>query len=245
MNEFDEKTLARYNGKDERQIYIAYKGKVYDVSESKMWKTGTHMNRHFAGKDLTNELSAAPHGEEVFAKFKVVGTFKSTPDTERIPKWLSNLLEKHPSLKRHPHPILVHFPLAFMIGASLFALLYALFGIKSFDTTAFYLMISGLVFSVFAIASGFFTWYLNYMSKPIKAVIIKIIFSFVLDADAIVLIWWRAVDPNILLNVRTFALSSWIFFVMILFLTPFAMVIGYYGGELVFPTKAQKSDTQK
>ncbi|BBJ27711.1 DUF2231 domain-containing protein [Athalassotoga saccharophila] len=235
MEEFDEKSLARYNGKDEKQIYIAYKGKVYDVTESKMWKTGTHMNRHFAGKDLTDQLSAAPHGEEVFSKFKVVGTYKAVSD-QRVPKWLSNLIEKHPSLKRHPHPILVHFPLAFMIGASLFALLYAIFGVNSFDTTVFDLMVAGLVFSVFAIASGFFTWYLNYMSKPIKAVTIKIIFSFVLDVDAIILIWWRSVDPQILINVRNFSFNSWAFFIMTLLLSLFAMIIGYYGGELVYPT---------
>lgn len=243
MDEFDENSLAKYNGKIEKQVYVAYKGKVYDVSESKLWKTGTHMNRHFAGKDLTDELSAAPHGEEVFTKFKVVGTFKaSSPATavdERIPKWLSNLIEKHPSLKRHPHPILVHFPLAFMIGAGLFAFLYALFGVKSFDTTTFDLIVAGLVFSAFAIASGFFTWYLNYMSKPIKAVIVKIVFSFILDADAVILIWWHSVDPNILLNVRIFSFESWIFFVMVLLLVPFAMTIGYYGGELVFPTKSK------
>ncbi|HEU24024.1 MAG: cytochrome b5 [Mesoaciditoga sp.] len=240
MEEFDEKSLARYNGKDEKRIYIAYKGKVYDVTESKLWKTGTHMNRHFAGKDLTDELPAAPHGEEVFSKFKIVGTYKTgthkTPSDERIPKWLSDLIEKYPALKRHPHPILVHFPLAFMIGTSLFALLYAIFGVKSFDTTAFDLMVAGLVFSVFAIASGFFTWYLNYMSKPIKAVIIKIVFSFVLDADAIILIWWRSAYPNILINVRNFSFDSLIFFIMTLLLAFFAMIIGYYGGELVYPT---------
>ncbi len=236
MKEFDEKSLARYNGKDERQVYIAYKGKVYDVTESKMWKTGTHMNRHFAGKDLTDQLPAAPHGEEVFSKFKVVGTYKNTSESERIPKWLSNLIEKYPSLKRHPHPIFVHFPLAFMIGASLFALLYAVFGVSSFDTTVFDLMVAGVVFSVFAIISGFFTWYLNYMSKKMKAVTIKIIFSFVLDANAIILIWWRSVDPHILINVRNFSFNSWIFFIMTLLLAFFSMIIGYYGGELVYPT---------
>jgi uncharacterized membrane protein len=203
-----------------------------------MWKTGTHMNKHFAGKDLTVQLSAAPHGEEVFSKFKIVGTFKvSAAQDERIPKWLSNLIEKHPSLKRHPHLSLVHFPLAFMIGSSLFALLYALFGVKSFNATVFDLMIAGLVFSVFAIVSGFFTWYLNYMSKPIKAVIIKIVFSFILDADAVILIWWRSLDSNILINVRNFSFNSWIFFIMTLLLALFAMIIGYYGGELVYPTK--------
>ncbi len=240
MEKFNEKTLAKFNGKDEKSIYIAYKGKVYDVTESRMWKTGTHMNRHFAGKDLTNEIGAAPHGEEVLSKFKVVGIFESTGESQeagKVPGWLGNMLERHPSLKRHPHPIFAHFPIAFMIGSSLFAILYAIFDVKSFEATTINLVITGLIFSFFAILTGFLTWYINYMAKPIRAVKIKIAFSFIMDADAIFLIFWHSIDPQILLNLRDLPFSSLTFFVMTLFLGIFAVIIGYYGGELVFPVK--------
>jgi predicted heme/steroid binding protein len=43
MKEFTSQELARFNGDDEESIYIAHKGKVYDVSESKLWKGGMHM----------------------------------------------------------------------------------------------------------------------------------------------------------------------------------------------------------
>jgi predicted heme/steroid binding protein len=55
--------FQHYNGKDEKPAYIAYKGKIYDVSENKHWKNVVHMNNHKAGEDLTDALSAAPHGE--------------------------------------------------------------------------------------------------------------------------------------------------------------------------------------
>jgi predicted heme/steroid binding protein len=65
--------LAANNGKNGKPAYIAFKGKVYDVSASGMWSSGSHMGMHEAGKDLTEELSMAPHDEEAFTKVKFVG----------------------------------------------------------------------------------------------------------------------------------------------------------------------------
>jgi predicted heme/steroid binding protein len=65
--------LKRYDGKDGRPVYIAYQGKVYDVTDSPLWTSGDHQGLHEAGKDLTAEMSEAPHGEETLANMKVVG----------------------------------------------------------------------------------------------------------------------------------------------------------------------------
>ena len=48
--------LEENNGKDGKPAYFAYKGKVYDVSESGFWLDGDHVGMHQAGKDLTEEL---------------------------------------------------------------------------------------------------------------------------------------------------------------------------------------------
>ena len=64
--------LALRNGQDYSQIWVAYKGLIYDVTSSRLWKNGQHYE-HWAGQDLTDELSAAPHTEQVFDKFEVVG----------------------------------------------------------------------------------------------------------------------------------------------------------------------------
>ena len=63
--------LALRNGQDKPQVWIAYKGMIYDVGASRLWKNGTHYT-HWAGQDLTDELADAPHTEQVLAKFKVV-----------------------------------------------------------------------------------------------------------------------------------------------------------------------------
>ncbi len=65
--------LAKYDGKDGKPAYLAYKGKVYDVSDSAFWMGGDHLGAHQAGKDLTEELDLAPHGPENIDKVKLVG----------------------------------------------------------------------------------------------------------------------------------------------------------------------------
>lgn len=65
------KELEEYNGKDGKPVYVAYKGKVYDLSQSNLWNGGKHMGSHQAGKDITEEVKLAPHGEEVLEREKV------------------------------------------------------------------------------------------------------------------------------------------------------------------------------
>ena len=70
---FTSKELEEHNGKNGKPAYIAYQGKVYDISGSDLWRDGEHMGMHQAGKDLTEELELAPHREEVFERVKLVG----------------------------------------------------------------------------------------------------------------------------------------------------------------------------
>ena len=72
MNEITRAQLSMKNGQDQDVVWIAYKGVVYDVTKSKLWRSGIHYE-HWAGQDLTHELKDAPHTENVFDKFKIVG----------------------------------------------------------------------------------------------------------------------------------------------------------------------------
>jgi len=64
--------LALRNGIEMSNVWIAWNGMIYDVSRSKLWRKGEHYE-HWAGQDLTDELKDAPHTENVFDKFEVVG----------------------------------------------------------------------------------------------------------------------------------------------------------------------------
>jgi predicted heme/steroid binding protein len=75
LPEITKTQLALRNGQDKPEIWVAYLGRVYNVTPSRLWKTGKHYE-HWAGQDLTDELGDAPHTEKVFDKFDVVGTLK-------------------------------------------------------------------------------------------------------------------------------------------------------------------------
>jgi len=77
MRIFNEEELAKYDGKNGVSAYIAYKGDVYDVSSSFLWKDGDHQVLHNAGVDLTDRIEEAPHGADVLEKFTVIGTLRT------------------------------------------------------------------------------------------------------------------------------------------------------------------------
>ncbi|MCY7353326.1 MAG: cytochrome b5 [Cytophagaceae bacterium] len=70
---YSKNQLALRNGQDRDEIWVAYRGLVYDVTGSRLWQRGQHYE-HWAGQDLTDELADAPHTEKVFSRFPVVGT---------------------------------------------------------------------------------------------------------------------------------------------------------------------------
>ncbi|RYY37894.1 MAG: cytochrome b5 [Sphingobacteriaceae bacterium] len=72
LPQYTKSQLALRNGQDKPQVWIAYQGVIYDVTESRLWRNGKHYE-HWAGQDLTPELADAPHTTTVFEKFKKVG----------------------------------------------------------------------------------------------------------------------------------------------------------------------------
>ena len=71
--EFTLDDLTSYDGGEGRPAYFAFEGKVYDATQSKLWKQGGHMGRHNAGADLTEALNQAPHGREKVTALAAVG----------------------------------------------------------------------------------------------------------------------------------------------------------------------------
>ena len=234
MKDFDPESLSQFNGKDGRPVYIAYRGRVIDLSNSKLWKTGLHMKRHQAGMDLTTDIEAAPHGIEVLDRFSQVGTIlKKREETERpMPRALSRLLERFPVLRRHPHPMLVHFPIVFMFAPALFIFLYLITGIPTFENTAWHSLGAGILFSPLAIATGYFTWRLNYLAKPMRPVAIKVRFSVILLLVSVIAFIWRILAPEVSTSCSG---GGILYFLLILSLIPIVTVIGWFGATLTFP----------
>jgi predicted heme/steroid binding protein len=79
---------AKADGKDGRPAHIIFEGRWYDVTDSKAWKGGVHMARHFAATDLTEAMAKAPHGTEVLERVKDLGPEESPhpAETDRVLK---------------------------------------------------------------------------------------------------------------------------------------------------------------
>lgn len=77
LETYSRSQLALRNGQDREEVWIAYEGVIYEVSRSRYWRTGLHYE-HWAGQDLTHELPDAPHGDEVFKRFKAIGKLKAS-----------------------------------------------------------------------------------------------------------------------------------------------------------------------
>jgi predicted heme/steroid binding protein/uncharacterized membrane protein len=229
--------LARKDGKEGRPVYIAYKGKIYDVTQSSLWKTGSHMRRHSSGKDLTTDIRAAPHGPEVLERYPQVGIIRhmTVPEIEQK-TFLEPLFKKLPFLRRHPHPMTVHFPIVFMLSAVFFTFLYLITGDPSYDTTAFHCLAGGVIFTPIVMLTGFISWTVNYLARPMWSINIKMAVSLLMLVVSLVALVWREMTPDVLTRLRG---AGFIYLLLIFSLCPMVLLIGWYGATLTFPIKKE------
>jgi predicted heme/steroid binding protein/uncharacterized membrane protein len=237
MKEIDSQELSKFNGKDGNPVYIVHRGRVFDVSASKLWETGLHMNRHHAGTDLTTDIQAAPHGLEVLERYPQVATVKQEPPAEKpIPNFLVLLLKRFPMLRRHPHPMTIHFPIVFMFSAPLFTGLFFLTGIRAFETTACHCLGAGLLFTPVAMGTGYYTWWLNYQARSLRPVRIKKKVSLILLGTTVISMLWRILDPEVLISPGW---AGWIYLILVVSLLPLVSVMGWFGAQMTFPIEKE------
>lgn len=216
------KELGEFDGRNEKLGYISYKGNVYDVTESSLWKDGIHGGKHFAGNDLTESFKNAPHNEKVLMKFPVIG---------KIVKERSFGQKLVPKIEElHLHPMIVHFPIANVINISLLSVLFIFTGEISFETAAYYLLILGFLSSPFAGLSGIFSWKVTYEGRGSKLFIRKIIFTVIFIIVITICLGWRILDPEILSRTG----SNYIYLALVFSLVPIVTVLGHDGGKIVY-----------
>jgi predicted heme/steroid binding protein/uncharacterized membrane protein len=234
LKEFSREELATFNGDNGQPVYIAYEGKVYDVSESKLWKPGLHMRRHQAGTDLTEEIGGAPHGIEVFEKFAQVGILKPEKDPmdEHVSDFLLTVFRKIPMLRRHPHPMTVHFPIAFMMLFPILHILCLVTGKESFEISAYHVLVAGLVSTPVALITGPYNWWINYAGKWSRIIAVKIFGSLILITLILVIFMWRILVPDIMLQPSG---AKIVYILLSLTLPPIITVLGWFGAKMTFP----------
>lgn len=229
MRKFTLEELRSFNGSQGRPVFIAYKGKVYDVSGSQHWQQGIHQDAHLAGRDVTAEIEGAPHGEEMLERFPVVGELEAAP----LPKrrlWTPSLSD---FVNRwHPHPILVDFPIALLVVSPLLLLLFLLTGEASLERAAYYLLVIGTLAAPLAIGAGLLSWWVNYHHTLTPIFRRKGELSALLLVVSSLCSLWRTFNPDIVVE-GTYL--SWLYLALILALSLIVIALGYYGGRLTFP----------
>jgi predicted heme/steroid binding protein/uncharacterized membrane protein len=223
LRRFTENELKEFNGEGGKPVYIAFKGKVYDVSNSRFWSSGKHQNRHSAGNDLTESIQNAPHNEKILVKFKVVGELVEEERTQ------SNLVIRLQKL--HIHPIAVHFSIAYSIAFSLLSILYLIIGEITFETASYYMLLLGLLSAPVTVLAGLFSWKTEYKSKMNKIFSRKLTFAAVFLVAITICFVWRTLNPQIL---TAGADVGFIYLAIAVSLTPIVTILGYYGGEIVY-----------
>jgi len=249
--------LKTFDGRDGKPAYIAYKGKVYDVTQSALWKEGDHEGMHRAGRDLTEMLAGAPHGDEVFEGFPVVGTLEeevqapskavpsaratteasAPPDAQKARRRYWQALYR----KYHPHPMTVHFPIAFYLFAAFMDLLF-LFDPKTlFASAVFYTFFAATFMGGVAMVPGIISWKINYGLSLRRPFVVKLILATLMLLAGIVAVVLHLEDPGIVYRADP---RGVIYHAVVLLSGVGVVVVGYYGGKITW-SEPQESEALK
>ncbi len=134
-------------------------------------------------------------------------------------------------IDRRIHRMISHFPISLLMTASLLILIYEYIGDRSFEVAAYYTLSLGVVASPISVLSGLYSWKVSYLGIMTKIFKRKIIFSIPLLVIGFTSVILRTLYPGILIEKSLF---SWVYFIMVLSLTPIVIILGYYGGKITF-----------
>ena len=221
--------LSRYDGKEGRAAYIAYKGVVYDVTDNPNWEEGEHMGRVHAGADLTAFLEQAPHGEEVFKELPVVGTYEGRAEEKP-----SEVPSKEDTLKvwyrkYHPHPMTVHFPIALHFFAAGMDLFFLTNPGKAYEIAVFYAFFAATVMGGVAMIPGLLSWGINYGFAKTTAFMVKLYVAIFTIVAGAVAIYVRLEYPAVAYGDM---ILSYLYHGIIFLTVGCVIVLGYFGGKI-------------
>jgi predicted heme/steroid binding protein/uncharacterized membrane protein len=234
MKTYCSEELSKANGQDGSQTLVAVNGQVYDLTGSKKWAGGRHMNRHCAGADLTADIKSAPHGVDVLERFERVGFLQdeAQPAAAGLKGQVAAWLDRRPFFKRHPHPAAAHLPVGVIMAALLFELIALASGSARTEWAAFCCLLLVLVSIPAAMASGYFTWWVNYECASHRIIAWKRRLAWLALAVAALSALTRLFAADFL-DVSDGRVILYV--ASVLALTVLISAIGFLGGKLTFP----------
>lgn len=232
MKKLDQEELEAQDGGEGRQAFVAVDGKIYDVTESRMWRNGQHLRAHRAGQDLSLAIQAAPHGPEVLERFEQVGELigadelrhpREFPEAPAALRWV---------MSQHPHPVLSHFPIGLGVAVSLFALGSLALDAAGLDQAAMWDLFLAAAVAPFSIAAGLLSWRFNYggIWTPIfrgKAGLSLLLLAVLATAVAVRLMIVEDEPED--------GAWRWAYRCLLFAVAPLVISLGRLGGKVTFP----------
>jgi predicted heme/steroid binding protein/uncharacterized membrane protein/ActR/RegA family two-component response regulator len=222
LRQFSLAELARHDGKEGRAAYLAFKGKVYDATGSRLWKLGKHGVVHLAGADLTQEIANAPHGEQVLARLPILGDLAKEEAVHL--QWLRKLDSVH------PHITLNHVTIAYTLAAPFTFAAWMVSGLAFFDQITLYLIVLGLVAATLGFSTGMISWVVNYESKASRVFNLKIANGMLLFFMLLSALAWRLTGPETVLSRP----GSFLYLTALLVPFVLVLVLDYNGKKIVY-----------
>lgn len=226
--------LKKHDGQNGAKAYIAYKNVVYDVTNSPLWKEGNHQGSHTAGHDLTSELPDAPHSTEVFKRFKVVGRLEEGEKTQEPKIDFSEPLKSKLRAwykEYHPHPAVVHFPIALHLFAAGMDALFLVTPKEAYAIGVFYSFFVATVMGFVAMIPGILSWWINYNFYMGRAFVVKLTVSIITLLLGVVAIAIYNANPN---AIYEYSSGGIIYHAIVLVTGINVMILGYYGGKITW-----------
>lgn len=226
MKNYSPQELLEFDGKNGRRAFIAFNGKVYDVTDSPKWRNGVHFKAHPAGIDLSNAIQTSPHGSEVFVDLPIVGDFDAEENVSTLKRFFVR------TANRHVHSICSHFSVSSFALAPVILIISIIFPHwKHLESLSSQLLLIGFLSLPFSISTGIIDWWVKYSFDLTGLIKKKLLFSLFLFLVSTIIVSWRFFNPHIL-----FVDSS--FLALYLCLNFFAFfcnaILGKVGGELTF-----------
>jgi predicted heme/steroid binding protein/uncharacterized membrane protein len=220
--------LRQFDGKEGRPAYFAMDGVVFDATNSRLWRNGTHVRKHEAGDDLSAAIMVAPHGKSVADRLPRVGVVateapvaaQAAQQEDDLP-WFATLF-----YKLHAHPASVHYPIALCAVTSVLHAVALVIDCPTCSTVAVWNLAIGLLASPAPIVSGLVDWLYQFGGRPTKLFVAKIVLSIVfvlLGAGALAMHFFAGGEPAILYHL------------LMLSFAPLVMLLGFLGGRITFP----------
>lgn len=138
--------------------------------------------------------------------------------------------------KYHPHPMLVHFPIAFHFFAGLLDIVFFFMPKSAFASAIFYTFLAAVVTGFFAMIPGIYSWWVNYNLAWTRIFIVKLLLSLLnlFLGSVAVAIYWH--NPDVVFSVSAYAI---LYHTIVLLTMAFVAIVAYYGGKLTWSKKSR------